>query len=109
MKRVALLMMLCAISGCAAVQKPVKNEVAPKLAIKPPNISPVRLRTLEFYVLTESNFDAFSQKVSQEPYYAVSVEGYTILAENIQELRRYIRELQAVVLFYKDIYSDESP
>ena len=34
---------------------------------------------------------------------AISIEDYELMAFNMQELRRYIREVQEVVVYYRNV------
>ncbi len=36
-------------------------------------------------------------------FFAISVEDYELMAFNMQELRRYIREVQEVVIYYRSV------
>ena len=36
-------------------------------------------------------------------FFAISVEDYELMAYNMQELRRYIREVQEVVVYYRNV------
>ena len=40
-------------------------------------------------------------------FYAYSTQDYELMATNLQELRRYIREVQEVVIYYKDVTTNE--
>ena len=36
-------------------------------------------------------------------FFAISVEDYELMAYNMQELRRYIREVQEVIIYYRNV------
>ena len=40
-------------------------------------------------------------------FYAYSTQDYELMAANLQELRRYIREVQEVVIYYKEVTTNE--
>jgi len=40
-------------------------------------------------------------------FYAHSTQDYELMSANLQELRRYIREVQEVVIYYKDVTTNE--
>ncbi len=42
-------------------------------------------------------------------FFAISVEDYELMAYNMQELRRYIREVQEVVVYYRNVTIDDEP
>ena len=39
----------------------------------------------------------------QVVFFAMSVDDYEVMAGNMQELRRYIRELKEVVVYYRTV------
>ena len=104
--RVAFLVLLVTIMGCASFEKPpIRTEVCVDIPrIDPPMPIPLVLSSPEFYVVSNENINSFNNRIQADSngvFYAVTPAGYTILAENMQELRRYIRELQQVIIFYK--------
>ena len=40
-------------------------------------------------------------------FYAHSTQDYELMSANLQELRRYIREVQEVVIYYKNVTTNE--
>ena len=42
-------------------------------------------------------------------FFAISVEDYELMAYNMQELRRYIREVQEVVVYYRNVTINDEP
>jgi len=40
-------------------------------------------------------------------FFAMSVDDYEVMAYNMQELRRYIRELKEVVVYYRTVTTVE--
>jgi hypothetical protein len=98
------LLLAAFLSGCAL--SPQKETLAPKYCEPIPIIHPapprvVQLQSIEFYVVSEKNLDEFLQE--HKVFYAITPNGYERLSNNIQELRRYIREVQNIVLFYRKI------
>lgn len=102
-------LIICAtlLSGCSLLQQ--KPELAPNYCEPTPIIhaapvSAVTLRSVEFYVVSEKNLDEFLAKAGNEPFFAITPKGYENLSHNVQELRRYIKESQSVILFYRSIH-----
>jgi len=97
-----ILVLFLLLAGCAA--KPTVLPPPPLVSpviIHPSSPTPVELEAPQFYVLTPNNIDKFFEREGVAVVFAVSTDGYESLALNIQELRRYINELQGVVLYYK--------
>ena len=73
-----------------------------------------------FHVVTAENIDEFIEKFkksngSELVFYAVSVRDYENLSLNLAELRRYIEQQQAIIVYYEtaiegddDVIQDES-
>ena len=41
-------------------------------------------------------------------FFAMSVADYELMAYNMQELRRYIREMKEVIIYYRKVTTDET-
>ena len=59
-----------------------------------------------FHVVTEENIDEFVEKFkksngSELVFYAISVRDYENLSLNLAELRRYIEQQQAIIVYYE--------
>ena len=85
------------------VIKPVPVEI-------PQPILPRGLNLKEpyWYVVSNKNIDEFLKKMEktnggQVVFFAMSVDDYEVMAGNMQELRRYIRELKEVVVYYRTV------
>lgn len=97
------------LSGCASAPPPIVQECPKPLVLNPPPIEAVSLKPVKFYVVSEKNLETFLKEiedVSSGVFYAITPAGYQSLANNVQELRRYIKESQNTILFYQKI--DES-
>lgn len=72
--------------------------------------APVNLDNPYFYVVSPANIDDFLQRIEAENdgvFIALTPGDYEILANNIQELRRYILESQQIIVYYRNILSAE--
>lgn len=61
-----------------------------------------------WYVVSESNIEEFLGRVRKENenqlvFFAMSVPDYELMAYNMQELKRYIKQLKEVVVYYKKV------
>lgn len=59
-------------------------------------------------------FDRFQDQIKKVHggdlvFFAMSVGDYELMAYNMQELRRYIREMQEVVVYYETVTKPEEP
>lgn len=68
----------------------------------------INLKEPYWYVVSNKNIDEFIKKMEktnggQVVFFAMSVDDYEVMAGNMQELRRYIRELKEVVVYYRTV------
>jgi hypothetical protein len=89
------------------VTKPVRVEIPQPLLPRE-----VDLKEPYWYVVSDKNIDEFLERVSKEQsgqvvFFAMSVQDYELMAYNMQELRRYIRELKEVVVYYRNVTTEK--
>ena len=99
------------VSSCSLI--PSKKEVSiTTKAIERTIIQPVMPREIDlkdpyWYVVSDKNIDEFLARVEKDQgqlvFFAMSVPDYEIMAYNMQELKRYIRELKEVVVYYRKV------
>ena len=99
------------VSSCSLV--PTKKEVQiTTKAIERTIIQPVMPREIDlkepyWYVVSDKNLDEFLARIEKDSgnvvFLAMSVPDYELMAYNTQELKRYISELQEVVVYYKKV------
>ena len=87
------------LSSCTTTPKEIVITKNVPIFIKPPYPVGTTLEVPKFYVVTDSS----CQKVYSEvgPLFSLDTVGYQQMARNIQELRRYILELQNVIKYYE--------
>ena len=104
----SLLLLLSLNSGCASVepQVVVKTDYIVKDIPIQPRPKPVNLHRVKFYAVTPENIDEFLQKFEKESgvtvYFALSVPDYENMSLNVAELRRYINQQQALIIYYEE-------
>ncbi len=63
------------------------------------------MRNVDFYVVTPATYDEFVTRYTNENgelvYIAMSTADYENMAFNIAELRRYIEQQKAVIVYYQ--------
>ena len=110
-KLAGLLMVLTIISSCSLfpsrqqveiISKPIERSIAQP--VMPREIS---LNDPYWYVVSDKNLDEFLARIEKESgnvvFLAMSVPDYELMAYNTQELKRYISELQEVVVYYRKV------
>lgn len=62
-------------------------------------------------MVSEKNVDEFLERVKKEQgqlvFFAMSVPDYELMAYNMQEIKRYIREMKEVVIYYRKVTTNE--
>ena len=64
------------------------------------------MHRVKFYAVTPENLEEFLQTFEEESgvtvFFAISVPDYENMSLNVAELRRYINQQKAVILYYED-------
>jgi len=110
-KLAGLLMVLMIISSCSLfpsrqqveiISKPIERSIAQP--VMPREIS---LNDPYWYVVSDKNLNEFLARIEKDSgnvvFLAMSVPDYELMAYNTQELKRYISELQEVVVYYRKV------
>ncbi len=103
----SLVLLLALTSGCSLIPKQV--EVQTKFVEKQIPIQGhpkgVTMFPVEFYAVTEDNYEEFKEKFEKENsdlvYFALSVPDYENLSLNIGELKRYIEQQKTIIIYYE--------
>ena len=82
--------------------KPIERQIA-----QPVLPREIDLKEPYWYVVSDKNLEEFLARVEKEHgqvvFFAMSVPDYELMAYNTQELKRYIRELKEVVIYYREV------
>ena len=87
--------------------KPIERQIA----------QPVLPRELDlkepyWYVVSEKNIDEFMARVEKDQgqlvFFAMSVPDYELMAYNMQEIKRYIKDLKEVVVYYRRVTTPDT-
>jgi len=108
---VGLLMVLMMVYSCSLIPSRQQVEIISK-PIERSIVQPVMPREISlnephWYVVSDKNIDEFLTRIEKESghvvFLAMSVPDYELMAYNTQELKRYISELQEVVVYYRKV------
>lgn len=104
------------ISGCSFLgdifkTKPreveIKTVQVPIPITHPTMPRAIDLKEPEWYVVSKQNLDEFLLRIEKEAgtvvFFAMSPSDYELMAYNMQELRRYIREMNQIVVYYRTV------
>jgi len=110
-KIVAILTVLMMAYSCSlipkkvdVISKPIERQIA-----QPVLPRELQLKAPYWYVVSDKNVNEFLKRVEKEEgrlvFVAMSVPDYELMAYNMQELKRYIKELKEVVVYYRMVTS----
>ena len=117
-----LLISLLLLGGCSSLQpqplpapEPIIKTVTEFKTLEiyqPPLPKAIDLQDVEFFVITEKNFEeqvARLQKMQDGTYvlFGLTPQDYENMAYNLQELRRYIRQQKEIIIYYRQATQDD--
>ena len=112
------------ISGCTSIpffgkgsEPPPPVEVKIKsVPVKIKITQPVLPRAIDlkdpmWYVVSSANLDEFLARIEKEAgtvvFFAMSPGDYELMAYNMQEIKRYVQEMNEVIVYYRKVTLDE--
>lgn len=104
----SLLLTTLLSSGCASVEPQVvlKTDYVVKDIPIQPHPKPLNLHRVKWYAVTPENMEEFLQRFEEESgitvFFAVSVPDYENMSLNVAELRRYINQQKALIVYYEE-------
>ena len=110
-KILSLLLVLLLVSSCSSFRPDPEIKVVTKIektvVFIPPTVqASVQMNDIKIYVVSPSeNFEEFKKefeaKNGGDSYVAISIKDYENLSKNFAELRRYIEQQKAIILYYE--------
>lgn len=106
---------LLLLSSCSKTPEPTIITV-PELIEKDIPIQPrpkaLSLTAPYFHVVTAANIEEFTEKFKKQNgselvFYALSVRDYETMSLNLADLRRYIEQQQAIIVYYETAIEGE--
>lgn len=101
------------ISGCSFSPRPQPIEVSTVPVEKPgielPQADELRLRSVDWTLITPDNVDDVIEQAEQSGrpvvFFALTDEGYERLSLNISDLRAFIQQQKAIIAAYENYYN----
>ena len=104
----SLLLLASSFTGCASVEPQVvlKTDYVVKDIPIQARPKPLNLHRVKFYAVTPENLDEFIVRFEKESgtntFFALSVPDYENMSLNIAELRRYLNQQKALIIYYEE-------
>ena len=83
------------------------TEKVPLRIYQPPLPQEIDLLSVNFFVITEENIEEKVKEIEkmldgQFVVFALTPDGYEKMAENFQEVRRYVRQQKELIIYYRE-------
>ena len=89
------------------VAKPIERTI-----VQPIMPREIDLKEVMWLTITPENFEeqfaVIEEQEGELVFLAMTIPDYETMAYNMQELKRYITELKDVVVYYREVTTDES-
>lgn len=117
-----LLISFLLLGGCSLIQpqplpapEPIIKTVTEYKTLEiyqPPLPKAIDLQDVEFFVVTEKNFEEQVKKLEKMQdgtyvLFGLTPQDYENMAYNLQELRRYIRQQKEIIIYYRQATQDD--
>lgn len=120
--RILTSVVVLALGGCSMLQpqplpapEPIVKTVTEYKTLEiyqPPLPKAISLQDVEFFVVTEKNFEEQVEKLEKLQsgtyvLFGLTPQDYENMAYNLQELRRYIRQQKEIIIYYREATQDD--
>lgn len=111
--KILLISSITLLQGCSVLgffKKPeptvvVKTEYVERIVPIQSRPGPLSLLDVKFYAVTKENFAEFETRFTAENnelvFFAMSVPAYENLSINMAEIKRYIEQQGAIIIYYE--------
>ena len=109
MKNIIIALLILTMTGCSWLRPEPQIitrtvTVVPEIPLKPAP-RPINMTDVKWYVVTTDNIDEFEARFENDNtdlvFFALSVPHYQNLSVNLTDIRRYIEQQQAIILYYE--------
>ena len=125
LKKSVIALAILALSGCSLLQMPPREvEIISKPVqidiVQPTMPRPLNLKEPKWYVVSDRKIpkeertymDKFEEDIKKKHggdlvFVAMTVADYELMAYNTQEIKRYISQLGEVIVYYREVTTNE--
>jgi hypothetical protein len=98
------------LSGCSILQGPerivTQIQTVERMVPIQPRPEGLELYETQFYAVTSENYEEFAERFEKENgdlvYFAISVPGYENLSLSLADIKRYIEQQKAIIVYYEN-------
>ena len=106
---------LVLINGCSLLKKAPREVEIKTVQIRTQIQQPVLPRAIdmkepEWYVVSNANIDEFLIRIENETggvFFAMTPGDYELMSYNLQEIKRFIKEIKEVIVYYRAVTLDD--
>lgn len=119
MNKLIMIAMALTLTGCGTFGRFIEPRPIPEPEIvtvikkepiriyQPQPTPPIEMLDVNWFVITEENLDEQVEHIEnmlggQFVVFALTPDGYEKMAENLQEIRRYIRQQKELLVYYRE-------
>ena len=112
LRKIVLLSTILTISGCSIFNRPEPEVKIVTKTVERKITQPVMPRAIDlkepyWYVVSEKNLDVFLERIKNEQgqlvFFAMTPADYELMAYNLQEIKRYVNEMNEVIIYYRKV------
>jgi hypothetical protein len=125
LKKLVFVLAILSLSGCSLLQQPPREvEIITKPVqidiVQPVMPRPLNLKEPKWYVVSDRKIpkeertymDKFEADIKKKHggdlvFVAMTVADYELMAYNTQEIKRYISQLGEVIIYYREVTTNE--
>ena len=125
LKKLVFVLAILSLSGCSLLQQPPREvEIITKPVqidiVQPVMPRPLNLKEPKWYVVSDRKIpkeertymDKFEADIKKKHggdlvFVAMTVADYDLMAYNTQEIKRYISQLGEVIIYYREVTTNE--
>ena len=111
------ILLLLTLSGCTSIgglfggkQEPREIEIKTveiRIPIQQPVMPrPIDMKEPKWYVVSPKNMDEFLKRIQKQSggvFFAMTPAGYELMAYNLQEIKRFVKETKEVIVYYRTV------
>ena len=83
------------------IRTPIQQPLMPR---------PIDMKEPHWYVVSEANLEEFMERIRNESngtFFAMTPGDYELMAYNLQEIKRFVRETREVIIYYRTVTLDD--
>jgi hypothetical protein len=106
-----ILMMVCSCSLIPTKEIQITAKPIDRTIVQPVMPREIDLKEIRWLTITPENYEEQFQLIEDQEgelvFLAMTIPDYEVMAYNMQELKRYITELKDVVVYYRQVTTQQ--